>query len=367
MSQELIPQPITVLIPSEDVQKFESGEISLETLKRGKNGRFIKQLDTLKADNSFYSKNTTIQVLNNYIFTESLYSKKLKAEITIISNQLKKNEQSIQKLIQLKFNDIEAKVIKFNSYIEQNLHKNPIFTNKEVIHVGMDTISTLTANFSYLRKDFINSTKISYNWGREKGTSSLLDFNQDKNNKYYKITKTEFEIFSDHIIYFITLSLLNTINDVNLTNFKETGNFLSNWNSDLNYIKAELIDTLNILITGFKEYDDIYNVCYHLHNNKFFPLQNLEKIISLDQRENINIHQLMIRDFKATSDSFASHSIDHNRINSVNTIISLIDLCDEITTRLQTLEEIQEGNPNFNTLLLDLAEYSITLSESGDN
>lgn len=373
MSQELIPQPITVLIPSEDVQKYESGEISLETLKRGKNGRFIKQLDTLKADNSFYSKNTTIQVLNNYIFTESLYSKKLKSQINEISNTIKKNEQLSEKIIQFHYNEIEAKVITFNKYLEENTLSNPIFTNTKVIEIGIDTISTLTANFISLAEDFINSTNISYERGREKGNLSLLDFNRHNNKKYFTITKTKFENFSNHIIYFLTLSLLNTLNDVNIVHFKETGKLLRNSYSDISSIKGSLINTLNTLIAGFKDNNDIYEMCYHTHDEYYNPLYNIEKIIQLDKRDDITLNKIIVKNYPFTS-SYShknnydpNYFYDSNRVQSLYTLISLIDLCDAIINKFQILEEMQEENPDFNQLLLELSEYTITFSESGNS
>lgn len=285
MSQESTPQPITVLIPSKDVQKYESGEISLETLARGKNGRFIKQLDTLKVDNSFYSKNTTIQVLNNYIFTKSLYSKELKAKINEISNQIRQNEKLSEKIIQLHYNHIESKVINFNKYLEENIVGSAIFSNIKTIEIGLDAISTLSTNFRFLIQDYINSTKISYEWGNRNETLSYLDFNNHESKKWFTTTKTEFEKFTDHIVYFVTLSLLNTLNDVNIIHFKETGKLFKNSFSDIDKVKENLVNTLNTLIVGFKNNSDIYDMCYHTHDKNYHPLHNIEKIIYLDHRK----------------------------------------------------------------------------------
>ncbi|MGF2879639.1 hypothetical protein VSN93_06020 [Acinetobacter johnsonii] len=369
MVQEFIHKEITILIPTEDAKKIEDGELNLYSPQIRKKGKIIKHLDTLISNENFYAKNSVIQINNHYAFADSLYSKKLKAQITQLSDAIKKNEQLSQKIIQLQYNEIEAKVIKFNIYLEQSLESN-IFSYEKVIEIGIDTLSTLSSNFSYLIEDYINSTIIDYNkWGNYEGKLSLLEYTKIKDKKNLNISKTEFIKFSEHIVYFITLSLLNTLNDVNITLFKKSGKLLKNCYTDLQTIKEKLINTLNTLISGIKESDDIYNISYHIHNDNFFPLHNLEKIISLDKRDNINIHQLIIRQYNNTSDKYDKkpHPIDHNRVNSINTTISLIDLCDDIINRFQTLEEMQEDNPDFNQLLIELSEYTITLSESGDS
>ena len=267
MVQEFVNKEMIVLIPKSDAEKIENGELSLYPPQLRKKGKIIRHVDTLDSNDNFYAKNPVIQISNQYIFAESLYSKKLKAKITEVSNQIKKNEKLIEKLIQLQFNDIEAKVIKFNNHLQQNLDNNPLFTNKDVVYVGMDTIPTLTSNFSYLLEDFINSNQITYIQGQKYYYMSILEYNNLKDRRP-NIQEIVIHNFSDHIIHFITLSLLNTLNDINLTNFKETGKFLHNWHSDLFNIKEKLIDTVNFLIVGILNYGDIYDICFHKHNNK---------------------------------------------------------------------------------------------------
>lgn len=326
---------ININIPTEIQHSIDAGDYTINgSLVRDKLGRIVCHLDSLEVEKEQYFSPSIFVSIQNYAITSgSTISIQLQNELREFWGTYTSINKKLDRILANQANTLIASITNFEEHFNSLIEKSSLTNEKETFAIGTKAASELAAHIPSYIKDYLGEIRVhhrSSDYYGEKYSDYL-----EKDSRYLPvIEKSEFSNFADSEARYFIYAFINIINNINIISLCFDSKTYPRYEENLQQVRVFAVDLLIKVIKGLGGEIDIFEMCYTL--NRQNENHNIRNIESLLEYANLNIHDLIIRNFGNGS----KHYYDENRVKSMYEILRIINDIDNLLKRKDQISDL---------------------------
>lgn len=328
---------IQVNIPPEIQNNIDAGEYSIKgSVVRDKLGRFVTHLDSLEVDDKHYFSPSIFVSIQSYAITSvSTVSIRLQNDLKELRAANISINGKLDRLLGNQTNNLIASITNFEVHFNSLMKKSSLAEETGTFTAGTKAASELAAHIPDYIKDYLGQAVVFHDKTNYTG-ETYSTYLEAHNPKYPpRITKSKFSNFANSEAYYFVYSFINIINNINVLSLCYDSTAFPDYEENLQQIRKQMVNLLSKVIKGLGGEGDIFEMCYTMNQDKMN--HNISIIESLTKYANINIHNLIQRNFAHGS----KFDYDSDRVNSMYEIVCIIEDIDNLLKRKEQFSDVK--------------------------
>lgn len=324
---------ITVNIPEEIKKNIDSGKYTIYgSVVRDKKGIIVCHLESLETKGQqWFSPNIFVSFNNSAITSLSIISNRLRDDIRELRLKVSSIDNRLSRILEGQTNNLISAVSDFEDHFSNFLKKSSLTNEREVFSKGTKAAADLAAHIPNYINDYIGSTNVFHRDSPYGGEEYRLFL--DRKSKFLKVERSEFLRFESSHAYNFVCAFISVINNINILSLCYDSRIYPGYEENLQQIRKCMLSLLTQIADGLGEEGDIFDMCYSLRGNDYYPIDQIEAVVGY---LNMNIHELILRKFN--HDSVPKY--DGNRLGSLYAIVKIIKDIDNLLMREKQFENL---------------------------